>query len=310
MRKMQHKTEVVKNVLINIFISLFSITALAQQTNFLIDLDSIAEEYSVSHFSLSTRDIYGTNDSVYLFNVIPKYIEDSKENPEFARNRTNYVFLFTVFPTLNSSEQWVSFDKFPNHFNLLSFDKLLTIGGRFLYYENRLKTPENYGIILKKGDKYFKSAIGTLQIFYITNFPNEFNIPKSVIDINQALITVKDMQNVYKNFYNDTDLPIGPRSNPKHLINNNIERFYLSKKSHIKGRDAYQFWTFQPWNEISDNINWEQGIDRFIYIPDKGIVGGSFDFYFYYHRQKLGMTTLDFKNNIREEKVMLAEQYK
>ncbi|MGJ1317553.1 hypothetical protein ACR776_03210 [Sphingobacterium spiritivorum] len=285
-------------------------TGLAQQTNFFIDLDSVVEEYTVNSFSISTRDIYGTNDSVYLFNIIPKFIENPRENPEFAKNRTKYLFLFSVLPTFNSDKKWVFYDKFPHHLNVLSFDKLLSIAGRFIYYDNRLKSPESYDVILKKGNKFFKSTTGTLQIFYVTDLPDKFNIPKNVIDFNQPIITINDMQKIYETYYKETDLPIGPNANPKHLYNNGIERFYLSKKFRIKEKDAYQFWTFQLWNEISHGESWEQGIDRFIYIPDIGIVGGSFDFYFYYHRQKFGMTTLDFKNNIKQEKVMLAEELK
>ncbi|EFK56283.1 hypothetical protein ACFU8T_05860 [Sphingobacterium spiritivorum] len=310
MRKMQHKTEVVKNVLISIFISLFSVTALAQQTNFLIDLDSIAEEYSVSRFSLSTRDIYGTNDSVYLFNIMPKYIENPRENPEFAKDRIKYLFLFAVFPTLNSDEQWTTYEKFPHNINILSFNQLLADGPSNIELKNEPKMPDRYGILIKKGQKYYKSNISYMQTFYLNNYPSAFNVPANVININQQPISIKDMEKIYETNYKGRDLPIIPNVYPEDFDNMGLERFYLSRKFRIKNMDAYQFWTFKPRYGVSHGESWEQGIDRFIYIPDKGIVGGSFDFYFYYHRQKLGMTTLDFKNNIKQEKVMLAEQYK
>ncbi|MGJ1267026.1 hypothetical protein ACR78G_07540 [Sphingobacterium spiritivorum] len=310
MRKMQHKTEVVKNVLISIFISLFSITALAQQTNFLIDLDSVAEEYSVSHFSLSTRDIYGTNDSVYLFNVMPKYIENPRENPEFAKDRIKYLFMFAIFPTLNSDKQWTTYEKFPHNINILSFKQLLADGPSNIELKNKPKMPDRYGILIKKGQKYYKSNISYMQTFYLNNYPSAFNVPANVININQQIISIKDMEKIYETNYKGRDLPIFPNVSFQGFDNIGLERFYLSRKSRIKNMDAYQFWTFKPRYEVSHGESWEQGIDRFIYIPDKGIVGGSFDFYFYYHRQKLGMTTLDFKNNIKQEKLMLAEQYK
>ncbi len=38
---------------------------------------------------------------------------------------------------------------------------------------------------------------------------------------------------------------------------------------------------FDNWR-AADFMAYYRGIDRFIYIPDKGIVGGSFDFLFFH----------------------------
>lgn len=58
---------------------------------------------------------------------------------------------------------------------------------------------------------------------------------------------------------------------------------YLSKEYLIKGNKAYQFWTLDGW-WYYDGLNEYRGIDRFVYIPEKGIVGGSYDFYFGYEK--------------------------
>ncbi len=59
--------------------------------------------------------------------------------------------------------------------------------------------------------------------------------------------------------------------------NDLLKRLYLSK-SYTLGKDsAYQFWTFCDWNR-KDGRNLQRGIDRFVFIPGKGIVGSSFDF--------------------------------
>lgn len=246
MRKMQHKTEVVKNVLISIFISLFAITALAQQTNFLIDLDSVHNEYSVSRFSLSTRDVYGTNDSVYLFNIMPKYIENPRENPEFAKNRIKYLFLFVVFPTLNSVKQWTTYEEFPHNINILSFKQLLADGPSNIELKNKPKIPERYGILIKKGQKYYKSNISYMQTFYVNNYPGVFNVPANVINTNQQLLSIKDMEKVYEANYSDKDLPIFPNVYFQGFDNMGLERFYLSRKFRIKNMDAYQFGPSSP----------------------------------------------------------------
>jgi hypothetical protein len=89
-------------------------------------------------------------------------------------------------------------------------------------------------------------------------------------------------------------------------------RNYLSKEFSIKGNKAYQFWTFDGWWSV-DGYNEHRGIDRFLYIPDKGIVGGSFDFYF---RLKPKNSSNEHYiasngllwNNIINEKIMIAKE--
>ncbi|MEN5233942.1 hypothetical protein [Sphingobacterium faecium] len=71
---------------------------------------------------------------------------------------------------------------------------------------------------------------------------------------------------------------------------------------------AYQFWTYTNWHEHRHKF--DRGIDRFVYHPSKGIIGGSFDFYFYFHRKKLPIGYADFMQNIKEEKIMIADNYK
>lgn len=78
---------------------------------------------------------------------------------------------------------------------------------------------------------------------------------------------------------------------------------YQSKKIRIGEFEAYQYWTYTDWHENTIGYEVERGIDRFVYVPDKGIVGGSFDFYF--HRKEIGFNLVQFAKNIKEEKVML-----
>jgi hypothetical protein len=74
--------------------------------------------------------------------------------------------------------------------------------------------------------------------------------------------------------------------------------------------DGYQFWTFIDWTAPDSSYYIERGIDRFVYLQGKGIIGGSFDFYFYFNRKKLPIKYTDFLNNIKEEKVMIADNFK
>ena len=80
----------------------------------------------------------------------------------------------------------------------------------------------------------------------------------------------------------------------------------------IKNYHAYQFWTLDEWWS-QDGYNEHRGIDRFLYIPLEGIVGGSYDFYF---RLKPKISSNDYKassieklwDNIIHERIMIAEE--
>src|SRR5690606_39188885 len=84
-------------------------------------------------------------------------------------------------------------------------------------------------------------------------------------------------------------------------------REYLSRKFDYKGYRAYQFWTYMDWIHPMSLYYYERGIDRFVYIPEKGVVGGSFDFYFLFHHRDIKLNMTRFRENIYQERVMLAE---
>ncbi len=42
---------------------------------------------------------------------------------------------------------------------------------------------------------------------------------------------------------------------------------------------GYKFWTFTDWR-VTDASNSHRGIDRFVYVPNVGIVAGSYDFWY------------------------------
>jgi len=284
----------------------------AQVKSFLVDLDATSEDYSVHHFKLATNSLYGTDDTIQLFNVVPKYKLGPREQEVDAQKRTRFLFLFSVMPTFDSSEDWVVFDRFPSHIDILTFNKLFDIAGKSISITNTPRVPEQYGILLKKKDRYYQSKSSFLQTFYIKDYPKEFNVPANVIDINQDLLPLIDMKRLYEEVYHLGDFPIIPDYHSKHFDNRALERFYLSKKEKVGGSDAYQFWTFRPKAEVSHGESWENGIERFLYTPDRGIIGGSFDFYFEKnfdtdHRKRRTINMKVFKDNILHEKIMVAE---
>lgn len=89
------------------------------------------------------------------------------------------------------------------------------------------------------------------------------------------------------------------------------KRKYLLEVIRVRNEElAYQFWTYTDWYGQDPEFKINRGSDRFVYLPGKGIIGCSFDFYFYFHRKKLSIEYIDFMQNIKEEKVMIADRYK
>jgi len=124
----------------------------------------------------------------------------------------------------------------------------------------------------------------------------------------------------------DWPFPLDFRKSKATLLPNrqDIEREYLSRILEINGEQAYQFWTLTDWSSPS-SYSYNRGVDRFVYMPDKGIVGGSYDFYFLVEfdrgwdrvfnikgdlRPRHRKTKEELWQNVIQEKVMLAEELK
>ena len=75
---------------------------------------------------------------------------------------------------------------------------------------------------------------------------------------------------------------------------------FLSAKIAVGNYTAYKFWQFSDWR-VADGTNSRRGIDRFLYIPELGIVGGSFDFWF----NALGISSKEIMKNYLSEDVIL-----
>src|SRR5690606_24074194 len=95
-----------------------------------------------------------------------------------------------------------------------------------------------------------------------------------------------------------------------------VQHEYLSRVFDINGEKAYQFWSFTDWRG-QDNLKLHRGIDRFVYMPQKGIVAGSYDFWFLFvnswsfienGRDRHNKTKEELWQNVLQEKVMLAEE--
>ena len=301
--------------ILGLFLIICNSYLFGQVKYFIIEPKKENQNYDLHTYKVSTKTLYGIDNSVELYNIVYiNNIYDKYEDPE------KNLILFSVLPNLEgSSDNWkeISLDSIQS--KLLSIGKLKNLFQRNTMsifsekYGEKTKYFNEYKIVIRKDGKYFTPYNCLLQFYAIRNRPEIFSNVYGTINTKLNPVTVSDFELIFESTYTKTDFPIYTLPNETYVATLDRlrdRREYLSKKWELKdGNSAFQFWTYTDWHEPDFYYEYERGIDRFIYVPDRGIVGGSFDFYFYYHRQKLGMTTLDFKNNIREEKVMLAEQY-
>lgn len=121
------------------------------------------------------------------------------------------------------------------------------------------------------------------RIFYIADIRSPLITPLGVINVSEPKVSIKQMEEVFKSSIPRAFSFGYSRSQIKNLNVIYSVHNYLSKEYLIKGNKAYQFWTLDGW-WYYDGLNEYRGIDRFVYIPEKGIVGGSYDFYFGYEK--------------------------
>ncbi|MFD2599487.1 hypothetical protein ACFSQ3_11035 [Sphingobacterium corticis] len=298
-----------------IYIVIFGMVSLSvkAQKKFLM-LDSLTEKYSIKHYTLKTDSFYFVKGDIELYNIMP-----SKKG-SFA--------LISVLPVQTYTDLWekVNFEDIPENevINPKSYRDYLE---RPLLWEKDRAPRLDLKLIKKVDGAYYISRFCLVEYFILAHHGSELNTPRHVINTGQSLMSIREMEVVFKKNFPDHSFIMTSfftKNFPSVMIpygSNDYMRIYLSKVYQIHGEKAYQFWTYAPWNK-SDGFAEERGIDRFLYIPEKGIVGGSYDFYFKYfstvrtlnyHLEKRKLSELDTNQmleNILEERIMVAEELK
>lgn len=294
----------VRSVAIKVLLLLVSIYGNTQTRVFIIDLDTphVRNDFSYTHFKMATSPLYGVDGSIELFNLFPSSIRHNSE-----------LILFSILPDLSGKDDWADLNSL-GAYREVSFQELLRMKDKNLSitYEDPYFT--RYGNEIRLGvrqEGQVKVAnMCLLQFFAIRNYPEVLNRPLGTIDTGQRTVSIKQFQLEYEQHYPGDSFPLLPGQGVSISFEPlRMKREFLSRRFTYNGEPAYQFWTFYDWS-TRDGYEIERGIDRFVYVPGKGIVGGSFDFYFYFHRQQLGLPYALFRDNILQEKVMLAEELK
>jgi len=314
-------TIIKKIVLVACFICAIGHSSYAQKKYLL--LDSLNQSFDVKKYTLKMDSLYRVASTVELFNIILPEQED-------------LVLISVLPPNLNDKGLWTKI----NIENIASDDFIKPADYNKYFkrpFAHYLKLEPRIDILIVKKEKdgYYLANFCFTQYFGLANHSTVFNTPINVINIGQSTLSIRDMEKIYKKdfpeqpyimteyFYNQTVSSMVPYG-----TNEQYMRMYLSDIFTIGKEKAYKFWTYAPWN-IVDGWNYPRGIDRFIYIPGKGIVAGSFDFYFESYRQPERLSTFNLKtrsydytkklssisntqwiDNILNEKIAIAEELK
>lgn len=298
-----------------ILISLLSFNKGFSQTKyFLFEEDS--KEFTASSFRLNTYPLYKIKREVHIFNVMSK-VQTFIGNKGIYNGQYDYnIMLFSILPDLDGSEDWYEINPDTVRSSMINFKDLEELHKKntLSYFNTTVKQTTKYfnayKLIIKKGDTYYAPKYCLLQFYAVRNRSQAFTNVYGTINTQDSAYSVLQFEKIFKGAYPSLQFPlyrIG--EDPLSFLDwSRDRREYLSKKITLaQHATGYQFWTYVDWTQHEYNYDFERGIDRFVYAPDKGIIGGSFDFYFYYHRKKLPIKYTDFLNNIKEEKVMITE---
>ncbi|WP_336733407.1 hypothetical protein [Chryseobacterium sp. VD8] len=273
-------------------------------------LDDLKTNFKINEYTLDTKDLYNIQKDINVFNIFI-----SKEN----------ILLLSVLPDLDENilprmdergNNWmiINYDKIKD--KVFSKEKMLSMLSDWKMNNTLEKKTFQYKLIKKENGSYYVSKKCLTEFFSIANLESPLVSTYGTINISEKKVTIQQMEKSFKKQIPSQKFIMDPRDAD---LSKNIDipysfRNYLSKELVIKGKKAYQFWTFDGW-WMQDGYDEHRGIDRFLYIPDKGIVGGSYDFYFKlkpknssneYYTATNGLLW----NNIINEKIMIAKELK
>ena len=265
-----------------------------------ISIETLKSTYPFKKYTLKTNELYGFDKTLDVYNFFI-----SSDN----------ILLVTLLPNLEGQSNWLPVKENEIRDKIMSISKLrdwidtMPTGYKELSHRKLLD---------KAGGDYFISYNSLFELFSVKEYYNPLISQLGVLNKADKKVSIKNMYNVFEKTFPKKHFILDPRDDNRirYLDDGYVFKNYLSKKFKIKNQNAYQFWTFDGWWAI-DGYNVNRGIDRLIYIPNLGIVGGSYDFYFelkpramYDNVIPLPVDEEKLWDNIINEKIMIAEELK
>lgn len=259
-------------------------------------VDSKSPDYKINLVELNAKKLYGIDKNIELYNVLID---------------KNLLVLFSVLP-VKEKDLWseISLDQLNNVVGAEDLKKILDQGFQ-AYQKSELQNSDglkrnDIKVVINRNGKYFISNYCLTEFFKIVTqeliFPNEMG--NVFINIKSPMFSVSEYETKFKHINNEysPNALISANATGSSGLRQPLERplNFLSAKIAVGNYTAYKFWQFSDWR-VADGTNSRRGIDRFLYIPEIGIVGGSFDFWF----NALGISSKEIMKNYLSEDVIL-----
>lgn len=302
--------------LLYILMFIFLFTPRCASSQFLV-LNKDDSVYNLKHYVLNTKELYNTDFNIEVFNVI---------YPE-QHNQHERILLVTVLPDVLTGELWEEIESKDVENKTIEADaycrEIFPLGS-FNNNMLALKTLNKIRLLKKENNKVWVSKNCLVEAFeIIQEEPVFFSSLYGQLALNQGTISIQDFVKQYSpSTSNQIDgSALSSLTVPGQSADLNgwrVWKEFLSRKVTINDREVgYQFWTSAKTN-VADNYDVSQGIGRFVYVPTRGIVGGSYDFYFRnppgVYRELVGkkvythqLTNKEWYQAVLNEKIMTAE---
>lgn len=252
------------------------------QKNFVL-LNDFKNRYKPTQYTFSTKKMYGIDKEIKIYNL-------SMGNGK--------LLVISILPDLESDTDWEEIS-----FKLIE-EKIISIQDveKNISKENRKKFFNTFEMVKKENNRYYVAKNSLVEMFKVISSDESLNLRisgENIINLSQKIRTYQDVKKAYKSLYNTTDFPMEyAYGSSVTYISDELKAIYLSEIEQDNEK-IYHFWTFDDWH-IARGYNYHRGIDRFVYVKEKGIVAGSYDFYF-------DKTPEDFKRVVRYD-VMWAKE--
>lgn len=202
------------------------------------------------------------------------------------------LVLFSVLPSpVDGKVHWLKADISELKSNTISpieLDNLSSANLKMFYrssYTNlSLVKLTNIKIIIKKGNEYYLHDTDCLTELFINNtfrpnsgFSNQN--PCTQIDTSIIPLSISQFEKQYQS-KNDGEYSYNNPGAENTLggIGFKTPLLMYSHSGMLQKTPVQYFWTLNGWS--ADGLNLERGIDRFVFAPGIGIVGGDYTFYF------------------------------
>lgn len=297
---------------------LSSLPAFAQATKYVLmpDNGSGTKRFRTSAFTLNTYDLYKVPHQIKTFN----FIQDN------GGDQVSRLIYISALPDLASGAIWEELTDTAAINNLVSIESLfLDLFVPVTGFSSSQLIPNKfyneYRLVTKTDTGYSMAKRCLLETFRITNLSTIFPTVYGSINLSDSLVSIKQYRAEYKEAFNQSEPQLGlqsVRADPNYQLGWRLWKMYLSERIPYGDAFAYKFWTATVDNSTGPR-SYDNGVSRFLFVPNIGIVGGSYDFYFdsytgiakELNAGKIApnkLSTEEWNNNILDEKIMIAEE--